>query len=74
MTVNSTGPTSSLPPMVLVSPLVSRERFAEMVGLPIGVIIGWCNKGILPTCTLGRYSLINVASLQKSCIEKDFSL
>ena len=55
------------------SPLVSRQKFAEMVGLPVGVIIGWCNKGLLPCTSIGRYSLINVAAIQRSCAEKEFS-
>lgn len=55
-------------------PLVSRERFAEMVGLPVGVIVGFVNKGYLPTVSIGKYSLINVAALQRSCVEKEFSL
>lgn len=56
------------------SPLVSRERFADMVGLPVGVIVGFINKGYLPTVSIGKYSLINVAAIQRSCSEKEFAL
>lgn len=55
------------------SPLVTRERFAEMVGLPLGVITGWCNKGLVPCFSIGKYSLINVALLGNRCIAKEFS-
>ncbi len=64
--------TSPLPNYV--SPLVSRERFAEMVGLPLGVIVGFINKGYLPTVSIGKYSLVNLAAIQRSCSEKEFAL
>lgn len=60
-------------PFVTPSPLVSRERAAEMIGLPVGVIVGWCNKGLVPTLQIGKYSLINVELLRKRCLEKEFS-
>jgi len=56
------------------SPVVSRERFAEMVGLPLGVVVGFINKGYLPTVSIGKYSLVNVAAIQRSCSEKEFVL
>jgi hypothetical protein len=54
------------------SPLVTRERFADMVGLPVGVITGWCNKGLVPTKTIGKYSLISLDLLRKQCLAKEF--
>jgi hypothetical protein len=51
-------------------PLVSRERFAELVGLPVGVIVGFINKGYLPTVTIGKYSLVNVEALRIKAAEK----
>lgn len=55
-------------------PMMSREAFAAAIGLPIGVVIGFCNKGYLPTVSIGKYSLINIALLQKRCLEQGFSL
>lgn len=54
------------------APLVSRERFAEMTGLPIGVVVGFCNKGYLPTFGMGKYSLINLELLRKSCLDREY--
>ncbi|MBT2868487.1 hypothetical protein JQK19_14685 [Chromobacterium violaceum] len=54
-------------------PLVTRERFADLVGLPVGVVIGFVNKGYLPVVSVGRYSLINLELLRKRCLEKEFS-
>lgn len=54
--------------------LMSREKFADMIGLPIGVVVAWCDRGYLPVVPIGKYSLINVALLHKQCLEKEFSL
>lgn len=59
-----------------VPPLVSRERFAELVfgsSELVGVVIGWCNKGLVPTVTIGKYSLINLELMRKQCLAKEFS-
>lgn len=57
----------------ITPPLVTRERFAELVGLPVGVIVGFVNKGYLPVVSVGKYSLVNMELLRKRCIEKEFS-
>lgn len=57
------------------APLVSRERFAEMVfgsKDAVGIVIGWANKGLIPLVTIGKYSLVNVALLQSRCLQKEF--
>lgn len=61
-------------PMLPPVPMMSREAFAAAIGLPVGVIVGFCNKGYLPTVSIGKYSLINVALLQQRCLEQGFSL
>ena len=68
----------SVSPAILAgSPLVSRERFAEMLfgsRESVGIVIGIINKGYLPTVSIGKYSFINLAILHKQCLEKEFSL
>ncbi len=59
-------------PSIYPSPVVTRERFAEMCGLPVGVIVGWCNKGLVPCFSIGKYSLINLALLEKKCADREF--
>lgn len=61
----------SIPP--IQAPCVTRERFAQMVGLPLGVVIGWCNKGLVPCYTVGKYSLINLELLRKQCLQREFA-
>lgn len=53
----------------ITHPIVSRERFAELTGLPLGVVVGFVNKGYLPTVSIGKYSLINIELLRKRCLE-----
>jgi hypothetical protein len=59
-----------LSPSSFTSPLLTRERFADLVGLPVGVIVGFINKGYLPTVTIGKYSLVNVEALRIKAAEK----
>lgn len=55
-------------------PVMSRELFAQHVGVSIHVVNGWVERGYLPTFEMGRYRLINVALLSKMTLEKEFSL
>lgn len=55
-----------------IGPVMSREKFAAAIGIPVGVVVGWVDRGYLPTLQIGRYSLINVALLQKRCLEREF--
>ncbi|PLZ02461.1 hypothetical protein CY652_10060 [Burkholderia sp. WAC0059] len=63
---------TAVPSPAYASPLVTRERFAELVGLPIGVVIGFVNRGYIPTVSIGKYSLVNLELLRKRCLEKEF--
>ena len=55
-------------------PVMSRERFAELAGIEIGVLNGWISRGYLPVIEFGRYRLVNIALLTKMALEKEFSL
>ncbi len=55
-------------------PLMSRELFAQSIGIPVGVIDGWVDRGYLMTVSIGRYSLVNVELLRKQCLEREFKL
>lgn len=59
---------SPLSPLV---PVMHRERFAELTGIPFGVIDGWVNRGYLPTIIIiGKHRLINLVELTQTCIEQ----
>lgn len=54
----------------LTLPVISRSRFAEMIGIDEGVVQGWISKGYIPTYTVGKYTLINLALLNKLALDK----
>ncbi len=58
----------------LALPMVSAARFAELSGIPVGVVRGWIAKGYLPTYSMGKYTMINLALLNHMAMQKAFSL
>lgn len=46
-------------------PVLSKERFAELVGVSSDVVRGWIARGMVPTVRIGRRRLVNVAAMQK---------
>ena len=58
------------------SPLVTRAKWAELVGLPVGVVTAQCDRGLIPTLRVGKYSLVNVEALRVLCARRaeEFSL
>jgi len=61
-------PAGSLPPSY--SPLVSREVWARMCGLPIGVVTAQAERGLLPQVRIGKRTLINVEALRLKAAER----
>ncbi|OAM51519.1 hypothetical protein A7981_08495 [Methylovorus sp. MM2] len=55
-------------------PVISRQKFAEMIGMSEGIIEGWMNRGYLPTLLIGKHRLINLALLNKLALEQEFFL
>lgn len=55
-------------------PVMSRELFAQHVGVSLDVVNGWVARGYLPTFEMGRYRLVNISLLTKMASEKEFSL
>lgn len=50
--------------------LLTRERFAEWVGLPVGVLQAQCERGYWPQLTIGKRVFINVEALRLLAAEK----
>lgn len=68
LSADATTPSAFLP----VVPILTREKFAEVTGLPPGVVAGMVAKGILPTVKLGKWAPINVELLRQRCLAKEF--
>lgn len=55
-------------------PVMSRKKFAEIVGVTEDTVTGWINRGYLPVVEIGKYRLVNLALLNKHALEQEFSL
>lgn len=66
--------TPELTAQALSLPLISSSRFSELTGVSEGVLRGWMAKGYIPTYSVGKYTLVNLAVLNQMALKKDFSL
>ena len=48
---------------LVLPPVMSREAWANLIGLPVGVVDAQASRGLWPVVTIGKYSLINVAAV-----------
>lgn len=55
-------------------PVMEREKFANLVGVDIGIVNGWIDRGHLPSIKIGKHRLVNLALLAKECLEKEGEL
>lgn len=59
-----------LPPMQVMVPYMSKARFAELVGVDVGVVDAWVDRRYLPTRLVGKYRLINLALLWQQAFQE----
>ena len=55
-------------------PLMDRRQFASAVGLSLDTVESMISRGYLPCMKIGKRSFVNLALLQKRCLEQEFSL
>lgn len=51
-------------------PLMTREAFAHAVGLPVGVLVAQCERGMWPQISVGKRVLINVEAVRIKAAER----
>lgn len=56
----------------LTVPFLTRERFAEMTGLPLAVLVAQCERGYWPTVKVGKRVLVNVELVRKQALDREF--
>lgn len=54
-------------------PLLTRERWADLVGLSHATVYSMCDRGYLPTIHFGRRVFINLEALRSMCADKMLS-
>lgn len=62
-THTATKEVRTAPPVLLASPIMTREKFAAASGLREGQVRGQIERGHLPVFYVGRLALVNVAML-----------
>jgi hypothetical protein len=50
-------------------PILTAEKFAEAVGLPIGVVEAQMDRRLLPIAKIGKRRFVNIEILRQSCLE-----
>ncbi|WP_250501751.1 hypothetical protein [Caballeronia sp. AZ7_KS35] len=55
-------------------PLMTREAFANAVGLPVTVLVAQAERGYWPEVRIGKRVFINVELVRKQALEREFSL
>ena len=51
-------------------PLMTREAFAQAVGLPLGVLTAQAERGYWPQITVGKRVFINVEAIRLKALER----
>jgi hypothetical protein len=52
------------------APLMTREAFAKAIGLPLGVLVGQCERGYWPQITIGKRVFVNVEAVRLKAAER----
>lgn len=53
------------------TPLLTRQRFADLVGVTHDTVNKWIDRGYIPVVSVGRWSLVNVALLNARCLDRE---
>lgn len=57
--------------ILIATPVMTQERFAQLSGLTEGQVRGQIEKGHLPSLKVGRVRLVNVAALSQDALNKE---
>lgn len=57
--------------ILIATPVMTQERFAQLSGLTEGQVRGQIEKGHLPSFKIGRVRLVNVAALSQDALDKE---
>lgn len=49
---------------------MTRERYSELSGVPIGVVDAWVDRGYIPSKIIGKHRLINLALMFRQALEQ----
>jgi hypothetical protein len=60
------------PPLSInvLPPLLTREKWAEQIGLPATIVIAQCERGYWPQVTVGKRVFLNVEAVRIAAAKK----
>jgi len=58
-------------PFQVVVPFMTRQRYAELTGVSVGIVDAWVDRGYLPSTVIGKHRLVNVAALWRRAFEDE---
>jgi len=62
-TQDQAPPLPGVPPFQIPVAFVTKQRYSELTGLPIGVIEAQVDRKHLPSKQIGKYRMVNLARL-----------
>jgi len=57
--------------ILIATPVMTQERFAQLTGLTEGQVRGMIEKGHLPSLKIGKPRLVNIAALSQDALDKE---
>jgi len=57
--------------ILLATPVMTQERFAQLTGLTEGQVRGMIEKGHLPSLKIGKPRMVNIAALSQDAMDKE---
>lgn len=57
--------------ILIPTPVMTQERFAQLTGLTEGQVRGMIEKGHLPSLKIGKPRLVNIAALSQDALDKE---
>jgi len=60
-----------VPPLQIPIAYITRQRYSELSGVPIGIVDAWVDRGQIPSKVIGKHRLVNVALLWKDAFERE---
>jgi hypothetical protein len=59
-----------VPPLQGMVPYMTKQRFSELSGVPLGVVDAWVDRGYIPSRVIGKHRLVNMALLWKGAFDE----
>ncbi len=57
--------------ILIATPVMSQERYAQLTGLTEGQVRGQIEKGQLPSLKIGRVRMVNIAALSQRALDQE---